>query len=236
MAIWLGLIAGAYILGSVPVSYLVAKRFYGLDLRKYGTGQMGGGNLWRMTSWRLGLPVGVFDLSKGILMVWLAKLLGLSVAQQIIVGLGAIAGHNWSLFLRFQGGRGFATMSGVVLVLPMINEMTPWPAVAFTTIVVAGTVIVRSSPVSALLGTAALPLVSWRFGEPMVVTLSFLAMFLMIVVKRLSAPGPAETVSRKRLFLNRLLFDRDIKDRKAWMYRKAPGDKPTERPKSGELT
>ncbi|MEE8318062.1 MAG: glycerol-3-phosphate acyltransferase, partial [Dehalococcoidales bacterium] len=67
MAIWIGLIVGAYILGSVPVSYLVARLCYGLDLREYGTGQMGGGNLWRMTSWRLGLPVGVFDLSKGIL-------------------------------------------------------------------------------------------------------------------------------------------------------------------------
>ena len=228
MAIWIGLIAGSYILGSVPVSYLAAKLCYGLDLREYGTGQMGGGNLWRMTSWRLGLPVGVFDLSKGILMVWLAQMAGLSVAQQIIVGLGAITGHNWSLFL--------ATTSGVVLVLPVLNEMTVWPAVAFTTIVVTGAVVMRSSPVSALLGTASLPLVSWRFGEPMVVTLSFLAMFLVIVVKRLSAPGPAETVSRKRLFLNRLLFDRDIKDRKAWMYRKSPGDKTTGRSKPEELT
>ncbi len=236
MATWLGLITGAYILGSVPVSYLVARRFYGLDLRQYGTGQMGGGNLWRMTSWRLGLPVGVFDFGKGMLMVWVAKLLGLDVAQQIMVGLGATVGHNWSVFLRFHGGRGFATTSGVILILPLINDMTPWPTVAFATIVVIGTVIVRSSPVSVLLGTAALPLVSWRFGEPMVVTLSFLAMFLVIVIKRLSAPGPAEAVSRKRLFLNRLLFDRDIKDRKAWMFRKSPGDKATERPKPGKLT
>jgi hypothetical protein len=70
----------------------------------------------------------------------------------------------------------------------------------------------------------------------MVVTLSFLAMFLMIVIKRLSAPGPAETVSRKRLFLNRLLFDRDIKDRKVWMYRKSNGEKTNGRSKPEELT
>ena len=64
------LIIAAYLLGSVPASYLVAKWWRGIDLRQYGTGQAGGGNLWRMTSWRLGLPVGIFDLSKGLVMVW----------------------------------------------------------------------------------------------------------------------------------------------------------------------
>lgn len=220
MAVWLGLILIAYVLGSVPMSYLVAKRFRGLDLREYGTGQVGGGNLWRMTSWRLGLPVGAFDFGKGILMVWIAGLAGLGPAQQIVVGLGAIAGHNWSLFLRFQGGRGFATTAGVVVVLPLLDRITPWPAVIFVIILLTGSVIMRSSPVSVLIGTAALPLVSWRFGEPVTVVLGFLAVFLVIVIKRLTAPNPAEAVSRKRLFLNRLLFDRDIGDRKAWMFRR----------------
>ncbi len=220
MAVWIGLIIVAYVLGSLPMSYLVARWFRGLDLREYGTGQVGGGNLWRMTSWRLGLPVGAFDFGKGILMVWIAEMVGLSVAQQIMVGLGAIVGHNWSLFLRFQGGRGFATTAGVVAVLPVLNRMTPWPAVIFVLILLTGSVIMRSSPVSVLIGTAALPLVSWRFGEPVTVVLSFLAVFLVIVVKRLTAPNPVETVSRRRLLLNRLLFDRDIGDRKAWMYRR----------------
>jgi glycerol-3-phosphate acyltransferase PlsY len=218
MAIWFGLILGAYLLGSVPVSYLAAKRFSGIDLRQYGTGQVGGGNLWRMTSWRLGLPVGAFDFGKGLLMVWVAQLLGLNVAQQVIVGLGAAAGHNWSVFLRFDGGRGFATVAGVILILPVINALTPWPTVVFLTILLTGVVIMRSSPVAALLAAAALPMASWWSGEPTTVTLSFLAVFLVIVIRRLTAPKPVATVSRKRLFL-----------RKAWMYRKPNTNRATER-------
>ncbi len=230
MAIWLVLMLAAYLLGSIPVSYLLARLYRGIDLRQYGTRQVGGGNLWRMTSWRLGLPVGAFDFIKGLVMVWVADLLGLDVAQQIMVGLGAIIGHNWSVFLRFHGGRGFATTAGVVLILPLINEMTPWATVAFLTILVVGAVIMRSSPVSALFGTAALPLISWSFGEPLAVTLSFLAVFLVIVAKRLTAPSPVETISRRRRLLNRLLFDRDIRDRKAWMYRTPPEDSSVEQP------
>ncbi len=67
MTVWFALLVlGAYLLGTVPTSYLAAKLSRGIDLRQYGTGQVGGGNLWRMTSWKLGLPVGLFDLSKGL--------------------------------------------------------------------------------------------------------------------------------------------------------------------------
>ena len=220
MTIWFALMLGAYLLGSVPIAYLVAKLARGIDLRQYGTGQVGGGNLWRMTSWRLALPVGIFDLSKGLVMVWVAVLLGLDIAQQLAVGLAAIIGHNWSVFLRFSGGRGVGTTIGVILILPLINDMTPWGAVTFFGILVIGTIIIRSSALPVLVGVMALPLVSW-FYEPLSVTLGFIAMFLIIVVKRLTAPRAVEavSVSKGRLLLNRLLFDRDIMDRKAWMYR-----------------
>ncbi len=223
MAIWFALISGAYFLGSVPAAYLVARLSRGIDLRQYGTGQVGGGNLWRMTSWRHALPVGIFDLSKGLVMVWAAQAAGLGVAQQIAVGTAAVIGHNWSVFLRFGGGRGIGTAMGVILILPLINDLTPWVAVAFFTILVIGAVILRSSPLPILLGMAAMPLVS-LFYEPLSVTLGFLAIFLIIVTKRLTAPRPegAASTSKGRLLLYRLLFDRDIGDRKVWMYRTPP--------------
>jgi len=227
MAIWFALILGAYLLGSVPVSYLVAKWFRGIDLRQYGTAQVGAGNLWRLTSWRLGLPVGLFDLSKGLVMVWVAQLVGLDIAQQLVVGLAAIIGHNWSVFSRFRGGRGVGTAIGVIFILPFINDMTPWVMVTFLTILIIGVPIMRSSPVPVLISTAALPLVSW-FQEPLSVTLGFLAIFLVIVIKRLTATRPVSTVSKGELLLNRLIFDRDIRDRKAWMYRVPPEAGPTE--------
>ena len=223
MTIWFVLLVlGAYLLGSMPTSYIAARQFRGIDLRKYGTGQVGGGNLWRMTSWKLGLPVGLFDLSKGLVMVWVAEMLGLNIAQQLVVGLGAVIGHNWPVFLRFRGGRGIGTTMGVVLILPLINDMTPWASVAFFAILIVGSLVMRSSPLAALGGAAALPLVSWWFHEPLSVILGFLATFLVIIIKRLTAPRSADSdaVSKRQLLLNRLFFDRDIGDRIGWMYRK----------------
>ncbi len=220
MAIWFALIVAAYLLGSVPAAYLVAKLACGIDIRQYGTGQIGGGNLWRMTSWKLGLPVGLFDLGKGMVMVWVAKVLGLSTAQQVVVGAAVVTGHNWSVFLRFGGGRGIATAMGVVIILPFLNEMTPWPTLTCLACLVVGTILLRSSPLPALAGVTLLPIVSAVY-EPATTTLGFLALFSIMVIKRLVAPKAAEatSVSKKRVLLNRLLFDRDIMDRKVWMHR-----------------
>ena len=221
MAIWLILIICAYLLGSVPASYLAGKS-RGIDLRQLGTTQVGGGNLWRMTSWKLGLPVGIFDFGKGLGMGWIAQLQGLDVAQQIVVGLAAIVGHNWPIFLRFYGGRGVGTTLGIFSILPFINDMTPWPSVAFWAILIIGRLMLGSSPLPVLACLIAAPLISWGFHEPLSVTLGFVAIFLLIVIKRLSAQPSAEaaSISKSRLLFNRLLFDRDMSDKKVWMYRK----------------
>jgi len=220
MAIWFALIVAAYLLGSVPAAYLVARFARGIDIRQYGTGQIGGGNLWRMTSWKLGLPVGLFDLGKGMLMVWAAQSLELSVAQQLVVGAAAVTGHNWSVFLRFGGGRGVATTMGIVLILPLLNEITPWPTIACLACVVLGSILLRSSPLPVLAGVISLPIVSAIY-EPAMTALGFLVLFAIAVIKRLTAPRAAEagSPSKRRMLLNRLLFDRDIMDRKVWMYR-----------------
>ncbi len=224
MAVWFGLlIFGSYLLGSLPVAYAVGKWLRGIDLRHYGTGQVGTGNLWRMTSsWKVGLPLGIFDFGKGMVMIWAAKVVGLDAAQQLMVGMAAIMGHNWSVFLRFSGGRGIGTAMGVILILPLINDVTYWGMVTFLTITMVGLLIMRSSPLPILVGAASVPVVSWWFHDPLGVTLGFMVMFLIIVTKRLAAPysDDSVTVTKRQLLLNRLLFDRDIRDRKVWMYRK----------------
>ncbi len=221
MAIWFALMLAAYLLGSVPAAYIVARLVCGIDIRQYGTGQLGAGNLWRMTSWKLGLPVGAFDFGKGILMVWVAQVLGLNVAQQLMVGAAVVAGHNWSVFCRFGGGRGIATAIGVVLILPAINAMTPWTAVICLACLAVGVIVLRSSPLPVLLCIVSLPVASAIY-EPVMTTLAFLAIFLVVVIKRLVAPRAVEatSISKKRVLLNRLLFDRDIMDKRAWMYRR----------------
>lgn len=216
------LVISAYLLGSVPAAYLAAKWSRGIDLRKYGTGNVGIGNLWEITSKRLTIPVIIFDLGKGAAMVWAVQLLGLGVVPQVTVGLVTIIGHNWSVFLRFNGGRGILTTLGVVFLL------MPWGIV----VILAGAslaLLVKTSPLPVLGGITILPFVSWGLGEPLPVTLGFVAILLITVIRRLTAPRLADAIpiSKKQLMLNRLLFDRDIRDREAWLYRLPPGAKLT---------
>lgn len=216
MAIEFGLLTlGAYLIGSVPAAYLAARLSRGIDLRQYGSGQVGAGNLLRTTSKKLAAPVVIYDLGKGAMMVWVAQLLGLGVAQQVTVGLAAIIGHNWPVFLRFSGGRGVFTTLGVAFIL------MPWGILVFA-VIASPTLLLKSSPLPVLCGIAALPLAGWALGQPLAVTLGLLAIFLIVVIRRLTAPQTAisASVSSRELLVNRLLFDRDIRDAKTWMHRK----------------
>ena len=218
------LIVGAYLLGSVPAAYLAAKLTRGIDLRQYGSGNIGVGNLLKFTSKRLVTPVIIFDLGKGIVMVWAAQLVGLDMAQQITVGVAAIIGHNWPVFLRFNGGRGVLTTLGVALGLPIMNNLVPWGMVGFLTTAGVGIYIIHNAALGINTGVAVMPLVSWWVNEPLPITLGLLAMFLIGVIRRLTVPRTAlvESVSDRQLILNRLLFDRDIGDREAWVHRIPP--------------
>ena len=214
------LVIGAYLLGSVPAAYLVVKWSRGMDLRLYGSGNIGASNVVAVASKRWAVPVIVFDLGKGMVVVWIAQLVGLGVVQQVTVGLAAIIGHNWPLFLRFNGGRGVLTLLGVVLIL------APWLGMILLVFALLFGVF-RQLAVGTFLALVALPLLSWFLGEPLgvkeplPVSLGFSVMFLMLVARRLTAPRTSFTVSvpRGQLIVNRLLFDRDIRDREAWVNR-----------------
>jgi len=160
-------------------------------------------------------------LGKGIIMIWVAQLVGFGVAQQVTVGLAAIVGHNWPVFLRFSGGRGILTTLGVVVILPVINGLIPWETAVFFVIAVIGAFIIHNVPLGVGIGIAVLPLVSWGLDRPISVILGFLAIFLIMVIRRLSASRSLDVASigKKQLLLNRLLFDRDIRDRETWIDR-----------------
>lgn len=212
----------AYLLGSVPAAYLLAKWFRGIDIREYGSGNVGASNLWKVISKRSAITASIYDLAKGIAMVWAAKLLGLDITQQVTVGVAAVVGHNWPVFLRFSGGRGVLTTLGIALVLPLINGLVPWGIIVFLAIAGASFFAIHNIPIGVGIGIAALPLVNWLSGEPTPITLGFLAMFLIMVIRRLTAPRTsfAAAVPTRQLLINRLLFDRDIRDREAWIQQR----------------
>ena len=206
----------AYLLGSVPGAYLAARWCQGIDIRQYGSGNVGLANLWKLAPRWLAILVFIFDLAKGMVMVWAAQEIGLSISEQVIIGIAAIVGHNWPVFLGFSGGRGILTTLGVVFIL------MPWGIVVFLAIALL-TIPIKSSPLPVLAGIAALPIVSWAFGEPLSITFGFLIIFLIIVIRRLTARQTITVpIDKKQLILNRLLFDRDIRDKEAWVHRVPP--------------
>ncbi len=108
-------IIGAFLLGSVPVGVVVSRRLAGVDIRSHGSGNIGTANVVRVSGWRAGVIVMICDILKGVLPVLLARWLELPGPLAAAAGLAAVAGHNWSPFLGFRGGKGVATSLGVII-------------------------------------------------------------------------------------------------------------------------
>ncbi len=215
------LVLGAYLLGSVPAAYLAARWSRGIDIRQHGSTNVGASNVLATVSRRWAIPVIVFDLVKGMVVVYIAQLIGLEVYQQVTIGIAAIVGHNWPVFLRFNGGRGLLTTVGVLFVL------APWLALIMAAFAYAWAPF-RQLALGTLCALILLPILSWFLSEPLGIeralplTLGFSAMLLLVVIRRLTAPKTPLTasVSTPQLIINRLFFDRDIREREAWLRRK----------------
>ena len=212
----------SYLLGSVPAAYLLVKWFYGIDIRKHGTGKIGASNVLRVASKWLAIPVAIFDIGKGALMVWAAQLLELGAAAQVTVGIITIIGHNWPIFLRFKGGRGVFTSLGVITIL------SPWLGLIIFVMPYLFAPI-RQVAFGVFLDLVSLPFLSWFLSQPLgiedklPITLGFVAMALIGLLTRLLTPRTelSKSVPLCELIINRLLFDRDIRDAKTWTERKS---------------
>jgi acyl phosphate:glycerol-3-phosphate acyltransferase len=209
---WIIGILAAYLLGAIPMAYLLVKWRFGKDIRDYGSGQAGGSNVFRSFSRKLGIAESIYDILKGILVVAIARLLNLDTAHQIAMGLVTVVGHDWPVFLHFNGGRGVATSIGLGLF------WLPQGLPGFV-LLAALTLLIRSSPLPVLLAMASLPLTSWVLGKPLILTLGLTMLLLIMVMRRLTAPRSKrfKEVTTWQLLLNRFLFDRDIRDAKAWV-------------------
>lgn len=115
----------AYLIGAIPTSYLVVRLVRGQDLRTLGSGNLGATNLYRVLGWRYAVPVALFDMAKGAVPVlWLGRLAGGGELMALLLGVTAILGHGFSVFVGFRGGKGVATGAGVVL------GLAPWALLA----------------------------------------------------------------------------------------------------------
>ena len=114
------LVAGAYLVGSLSPSVFLGRLVKGIDVREHGSGNAGATNAFRVLGTPLGIVVLAADVLKGFLPVLLARYVA-DPSVTVLVAMAAIAGHNWSVFLKGKGGKGVATGAGVILaMMPVI--------------------------------------------------------------------------------------------------------------------
>ena len=210
----------AYLLGSVNAAYIVGRVVKGVDLRTVGSKNAGASNVWQQVGRFWLFPVGAFDMfAKGMTPVYLARYtLGLELEWQAAAGLLAIAGHNWSIFLGFQGGRGIAPTIGVLIAMARLE------LAMFIIIATMGWRLTGSSPVWVLVGLASLPVWAALWDRPWATVALTMGILAIAAGKRLASNSPnASGTSMPRLLYNRLIYDRDIADHEQWVTQGGEG-------------
>lgn len=180
-----GAIVVAYLLGSIPVAWLVVRRAARLDVRRVGSGNVGAANALRATTPAIGLLVALADAAKGAVAVWLARRAHASDGAVALAAVAAVVGHVAPVWLGFRGGKGVATASGAFGVLAPIATgaaVIVFVAVVWTTRLVS---LGSLAATAVLVGT-----VAWR--EPILVTGAAAAVAAVIVVRH------AANISRLR--------------------------------------
>lgn len=208
-----------YLLGSIPLAYIAGRLLKGVDLRQYGSGTVSGSGVYQhVAKWAI-VAVGLFDIAKAAFPTWLGLELGLGLSVALAAGLAAVVGHNWPLYLGFKGGRGLSPFMGTLLFT------FPWGSLFVLIALGIGRLFKYTAPAS-FLALAVLPLVSWATGQPSAVTWACLGMLLITVVKRLEANRlPLRSgAERERVLVRRLLLDRDVRAREAWVRRVPSGE------------
>jgi glycerol-3-phosphate acyltransferase PlsY len=163
----------AFLAGSFPSGVVLARLAIGQDVRQLGSGNIGAANVARAAGFKVGAGVAVLDILKGVLPVLLGRWTGLGNTALAVVALAAVLGHDFSIFLRFRGGKGVATTFGVALVLaPLatILAMAAW-------LLVLG--IWGYSSLASLVALALLPIFMGVTGQaPVFVVLAFILFVL----------------------------------------------------------
>jgi glycerol-3-phosphate acyltransferase PlsY len=202
--------AAAYLIGSLPLGYWVTRwRRLGLDIRGYGSGNVGTANIYRHAGFALAAVIGPLQFIQGLLPVLLARYVGnVTGAGLVVVGILAVVGNGWSLFLHFDGGRGVAVSTGAVAGLNPI-------ALAVLLICFAAGALRGRIAEGVIAGFIVLPLAGvilaivplragWAFPVGMVVIL------LLILARRLEGVvGDVNHFGKdQHVVLNRVLHDR----------------------------
>ncbi|MFT3678931.1 MAG: glycerol-3-phosphate 1-O-acyltransferase PlsY [Ferruginibacter sp.] len=178
------LIIVAYFIGSIPTALIISKNFFGIDIREYGSGNMGATNTFRVLGSKYGTIVMICDILKGMLAVALFNFLPWYHTNEwhrtnlmVGLGLGAVVGHIFPIFADFKGGKGVATLFGMILaVQPVIagSCVGVFLLVLFLT---------RYVSLSSILAGIALPVcVLWIWNDDVTIYRIFAVLVALMVV------------------------------------------------------
>ncbi len=181
--LFLGFVS-AYIIGSIPTAYIFGRVLKGIDIREYGSGNAGATNVFRVIGKTPGIIVLIIDIIKGYIsatylasgFMYLAPVTRPEL-YRILFGLSAIAGHNWTLFLKFKGGKGVAASAGVVIgLIPKIFWLgfLVWLITFFITGFVS---------LGSIIAIISIPIFTLAFGEPVEIVVFMCLLCLIIVYK-----------------------------------------------------
>jgi len=181
--LFLGFVS-AYLIGSIPTAYIFGRVLKGVDIREYGSGNVGATNVLRVIGKIPGITVLIIDIIKGFIcatylasgFLYLAPVTRPEL-YRILIGLSAIAGHNWTAFLKFKGGKGVATSAGVVIgLIPKIFWLgfLVWLITFFITGFVS---------LSSIIAVIAIPIFTLAFGQPVEIVVFMCILCLIIVYK-----------------------------------------------------
>ena len=182
----------SYLLGSIPTAYILVRLLKGIDIRKFGSGNVGATNALRVLGKTAGITVLVLDIIKGfVAVIFLGNLITTRInlpdeVLRIILGLSCISGHNWTIFLGFKGGKGMATTLGVLLGLAM---KLPALKVILGLVILTWVIvfmIIRIVSVSSVISAITLPIYMLVFKQSQVLILSGIILAIFIVIRHRS--------------------------------------------------
>ncbi len=171
----------AYLLGSIPWAYIITRLATGQDIRRLGSGNVGANNVYRHVGLKAAIPVAIFDVGKGAAAVAVAHwLLGVPFYEPhllvLLAGIAVVAGHTWSVYLKFTGGNGLSATIGALAII------LPWELLIVIALLLVLKVITRNLVLSVNISLLSVPISAWFLEKELLYVGFCIVLIIMLVL------------------------------------------------------
>jgi len=195
----------AYLLGSIPFAYIFTRLITGKDIRQLGSGNGGAHNVFREAGMKVAIPVALFDIAKGTAAVFSAyRLLKLPLLKPdiyvLLAALAVIAGHIWSVYLKFRGGNGLSATFGALAII------IPWELLIVIGLLLILWVSTRNLVLSVNIALLSVPISAWFLAKSWLLVGFSLVVAVMLIIHFLPAAKAALVKAGNKKNLTRELL------------------------------